>query len=43
MVIAHGESVALRLKLEVVDKGGKRNVVDHFCSSIGFVAAGDCE
>jgi hypothetical protein len=42
MVIAHGETVALRVELRVVDKGGKQNVVDHFCSSIGFVAAGYC-
>jgi hypothetical protein len=27
---------------EWVNKGGKGNVVDHFCNSLDFVAAGRC-
>jgi hypothetical protein len=43
MGIAHGESVALRVEIEGGLKGGKRNVVDDFCGSFGFVAAGYCD
>lgn len=44
MGIAHwGKVLLLGVEIEGGLKGGKRNVVDDFCGSFGFVAAGYCD